>query len=135
MKGFSSGKKNINHLRSYLGRQKFLHTIWCNKDSYTSYGTFLCQKQAHLDPALKDYGYIEYFPERRNEILLNDTKFHESKRDYFTASLRQVNHLIQIGKPNLELTEPKWELYKVSISFERIRKFYIFIDLCINSLP
>ena len=91
--------------------------IWCNKDSYVSYGTFLCQKESDLDPALKDYGYIEYLQE---STLI---KSHESARDYFTASLRQVNHLIQIGEPNLELSEPKWELYKVSISFQYIRKF------------
>ena len=32
--------------------------------------------------------------------------------------LRQINHLIQIDeKPNLELKEPRWEIYKISISF------------------
>ena len=98
------------------------------------------RKQANLDPAAIDYGYIEYFRKsittisysrRTNgyEESLHFIKHHESKRDYYTASLRQVNHLIQIGTPNLELMEPKWELYKVSISFQRIRKFYILMDL------
>ena len=88
-------------------------------------------KQKGLDPALRDYGYIEYLQKSilddaehsLRETQLCSIKFHESSRDYFTASLRPVNHLIQIGEPNLELSEPKWELYKVSISFQQICKF------------
>ena len=101
------------------------------------------QKQTDLDPALRDYGYIEYIrksiPDDEEDSLkksvLCSIKFHESTRDYFTASLRQVNHLIQIGEPNLELSEPKWELYKVSISFQHIRKFNNLINLDIYLLP
>ena len=53
------------------------------------------------------------------EKKLENVKFHESTRDYFTPSLRQINHLIQIDeKANLEIMEPKWELYKISISFQ-----------------
>ena len=98
---------------------------------------FLSRKQVDVDPAMKDYGYIEYLRKSvgasnlsstasdnsQNEaeyfnLMSNHIKHHESKRDYYTASLRQVNHLVQIDeKPNLELSEPKWELYKISISF------------------
>ena len=99
---------------------------------------FLNRKQYYLDPVAKDYGYIEYFrksirtvPESIKEAW-NYIKHLESERDYFTASLRQVNHLIQIGPQNLELMEPKWELYKVSISFPIISKFYILIHFGIN---
>ena len=120
----------------------------------------LWRKQAHLDPAAKDYGYIEYLRKsakiiRENqrkrsalacesssaasnispiiEPMLSLIKFHETVRDYFTVSLRQVNHLVQIDEvPNLELMEPKWELYKISISFQN-RKFHkIFIDSSVN---
>ena len=53
------------------------------------------------------------------ELILQTVKFHEGERNCFTPSLRQINHLIQLdGKPNLELLEPKWELYKISISFQ-----------------
>ena len=98
----------------------------------------LHRKQEDVDPAVKDYGYIEYLHKsvvagnfgptasdiNQKEALLNLIRYHESKRDYFAASLRPVNHLVQIDeRPNLELSEPKWELYKVSISFQRIRKF------------
>ena len=118
------------------------HIIWYNRDSYVSYGKFLCNKQTDLDPALRDYGYIEYFQKSMpddeedslKESVLCSIKFHESRRDYFTASLRQVNHLIQIGEPNLELSEPKWELYKVSISFQHKCTFSNLIDLDIYLL-
>ena len=61
---------------------------------------------------------------RRKEDMSNQLKHYESERDYFTASLRPINHLLQIDpNPNRELAEPRWELYKVSISFEAISKF------------
>ena len=64
------------------------------------------------------------------EYMAKRIKAYEARRDYFTESLRQINHLIQIDeKPNVQLTEPEWELYKISISFQPICKFYIiFID-------
>ena len=99
----------------------------------------LCRKQAKVDPALIDYGYIEYLrksveagnistsdisKEEALNLMLYHIMYHESKRDYYTPSLRQVNHLVQIDeKPNLELSEPKWELYKISISFLPICEF------------
>ena len=55
------------------------------------------------------------------EKQIQYVKYNESRRDYYTPSLRQINHLIQIDeKPNLELMEPRWELYKISISFQHI---------------
>ena len=101
------------------------------KDSYVSHGSLLAQKQIHLPPAERDYGYLEYFkksfeidPSYRNE-LFERIKYQESERDYFSVSLKPINHLIQIDEqPNLELIEPKWELYKISISFEAMCKFH-----------
>ena len=77
------------------------------------------------DPTQTDYGYIEYFQKSMEnvsdsevkEVLFKKIKSEEARRDYYIESLKQINHLIQIGKPNFELTEPKWELYKISISF------------------
>ena len=91
----------------------------------------MSQKQINVHPAEKDYGYIKYLrqsleiapqshPPRSEALIWLD----EAQRDYFTESLRPINHLIQIDeKPNLELREPRWELYKISISFSRISKF------------
>ena len=119
-------------------------------DSHVSYGMLLCHKQKDLDPAAKDYSYIEYLQKSIRQLLnvpdsiqkdgvlrLNNSlvKFHESTRDYFSTSLRQVNNLIQIVKPNFELMEPKWELYKISISFQKIRKYNNLIYSGINLLP
>ena len=89
------------------------------------------QKQINLHPTQKDYGYIncmrqsmEMTPEAFSPLNEWIVRFDEAERDYFTPSLRQFNHLIQIDeKPNLELMEPRWELYKISISFQHIRKF------------
>ena len=73
-----------------------------------------------------DYEFIEYFhralalytdPDSRSRVL-HLINVNEVQRDYFTPSLRQFNHLVQIDeKPNLELTEPQCEIYKISISF------------------
>ena len=101
-------------------------------------------KQQDVDFAKRDYGYVGYFRKamensqedgsrdlsNRNlsikEKMTRQAMFHEGLRDYFTKSLRQINHLIQIDqKPNLELTEPKWELYKISVSFQTIGKFIV----------
>ena len=89
-----------------------------------------------MDKTKRDYGYIAYFRKATNntrehgdrdltgrglsvkEQTIRQTMFHEGQRDYFTASIRQINHLIQFDQqPNLEFMEPKWELYKISISF------------------
>ena len=96
--------------------------------SNLSYGTHLYQKQRFKDPTEIDFGYIEYLRKSmmnetcltRMEIQFKTVKFHEGLRDYCSPSLKQINHLIQLDqKPNLELKEPKWELYKISISFLR----------------
>ena len=77
-----------------------------------------------------DYGYIEYFKKAMNhpkcgrkQLIFMQVKFHEGQRDYYVPGLKPINHLIHIDeKPNYNITESKWELYKVSISFEQISK-------------
>jgi len=90
----------------------------------------LKDKQLDLNFIEQDYSYVQYLRKSMMKMtdppedMIQHVKFHEGKRDYFSPSLRQINHLIQIDeKPNLELMEPKWELYKISISFQEI-------DLC-----
>ena len=57
-------------------------------------------------------------PSQKQQIL-RTIRINEGIRDCYTPSLKQINHLIQIDeKPNLELMEPKWELYKISVSFQ-----------------
>ena len=114
------------------------------KNSPSSYAKLLFQKQKGVDFAEIDYGYVAYFRKamensqedgsrdlsNRNlshkEKLTRQTMFNEALRDYFTPSIRQISHLSHIDQqPNLELTEPKWELYKISVSFQTIGKFIV----------
>ena len=42
----------------------------------------------------------------------------EAIREFYTKSITEIKHLKQFDQtPNLELQEPKLELYKISISF------------------
>ena len=74
----------------------------------------------------KDFSYIDFFRKAyENEtqhgkkmLYLHQLRGTEAFRDFWTGSLRSVNHLIQIGSPNLELKEARCEIYKISISFE-----------------
>ena len=85
------------------------------------------------DHSKVDHGYIEYFrkamevdpcPSNRKS-LFHQIKFFEGIRDYYSQSLKHINHLIQIDeKPNLEFMEPKWELYKISISFQPVGRYH-----------
>ena len=89
------------------------------------------KKQMNVDLPRWDYGFIEYYhkalalytdPDKRSE-LLHKIKLNEVQRDYFTPSLRDISHLIQIDeKPNLEMKEPRCEIYKISLSFQPQRK-------------
>ena len=84
------------------------------------------QQDTQKEASKRNYDFIEYFrksyelmpnPECK-ELAYYQLLEHEAIRDYHIESLRQVNHLLQIDQqPNFELTEPKEELYKISVSF------------------
>ena len=92
------------------------------------YGSWLESKQddAGIEPSKHNFGYIDYYrkshaletdPEKK-ELVYNQILEQEAFRDYHIESLRPINNLLQIDrKPNLELMEPKEELYKISVSF------------------
>ena len=76
-----------------------------------------------------DYSYIKHyynayerFPDgsKNKNHTWNMILDAESARDFFAvSSLRQFNHLIQFDdNPNLNIKEPIWELYKISLTFE-----------------
>ena len=85
-----------------------------------------------IEPSKRNYDYIDYYrksyeletdPEQK-ELSFYQVLEQEAFRDYHTESLRPINNLLQIDrKPNLELTEPKEELYKISVSFQPKRKW------------
>ena len=74
-----------------------------------------------------DYSYIEYYEKSyenlknspaRQKSLLNAIQNAKQLRDYHTGSIKQINHLIQFdSQPNLDLKEPRWEIYKITLSF------------------
>ena len=89
------------------------------------------EEDTHEDASKRNYDYIEIY-RKSHELVLADPSvdaegkehsYHsllerEAIRDYHIESLRQINNLLQIDqKPNLELAEPKEELYKISVSF------------------
>ena len=68
-------------------------------------------------------------PEQRQRML-HQIKFHEARREYYTESLKPINHLVQLDeKPNTEFMEPKWDLYKITLSFQAKSRLH-----CGNSL-
>ena len=106
-----------------------------------SYAMHLYQKQliprevggvfSHYSREGMDYGYIEYlYKAMANETnasakmsMFHQIKGHEAYREYYSPSLWSINHLIQLDQqPNLELKEPRWEIYKISLSFLAKRK-------------
>lgn len=92
-------------------------------------GHGLEKRQENIPWDEKDYSYIEYY-QKAYELERNPTEkrlyFHFFRgavvqQYYFTGSLWQINHLIQFdSKPNLELKEPRLEIYKISLSFINI---------------
>lgn len=82
------------------------------------------RKQLSSDPGTVDFGYIEFFRKAMMNQSNSDRKLdlkyqillNEVLRDFHKGSLWQIKHLIHIdGKPNLELVEPRWEIYKISL--------------------
>lgn len=73
----------------------------------------------------RDYNFIEDYRkaytleqglDKRNYfVLLKDA---EARHDYDTGLMMDIKHLIQLDPtPRRDLTEAKWEIYKISISF------------------
>lgn len=89
-------------------------------------GEALAQKQMKLPWSEKDYSYIDFYrkayenetqPSEKSRSLYT-LQESEARRDFYAGSIRQINHLIQFDpKPNLELNEPRCEIYKISVSF------------------
>lgn len=82
------------------------------------------QDDAEIEPSKRNFEYIEYYRKAyelethpgQKEFFHFEILEQEAFRDYHTETLRQIDNLIQIGKPNFELKEAKEELYKISVS-------------------
>ena len=100
-----------------------------------SRGYYLEITQTDSDiPAVNwDYEFVEFYrkacaqseltsAEEKKDILFA-LENGEALRDYYTGAIGEIKHLVQLDStPNLELKEPKWELYKISVSFPFVRK-------------
>ena len=42
-------------------------------------------------------------------------------RDYFTGQITEIHHLVQLDRSPNNLQEARWDIYKISFSFELIR--------------
>ena len=100
--------------------------------SLKSCGLSIQQQQSNIPWPEKDYSYIDFYLkayENETEPVQKIDRLHflrlnEADRDFYTGSIRQINHLIQFDpKPNLELKEVRQEIYKISVSFEPNCKF------------
>ena len=51
--------------------------------------------------------------------MIHSLRHSEATKDFYTESIKQFNPLIQFDpEPNIELTEARVELYKITISFD-----------------
>ena len=88
---------------------------------------WLAGRDADVSWEDKDYTYLDFYRksyEYENEPLKKTAFFNQwreaiARREYHTGSIRPINHLIQFDKkPNIEVKEARWEIYKISVSFE-----------------
>ena len=80
-----------------------------------------------------DFSYIEHYKKAyaltadtdpNKQPLANMIIEEEALKEFYTPSLKSIKPLIQLDdKPNLEIEEPQWELYKVSVSFQTTGEF------------
>ena len=78
-----------------------------------------------------DYDYVDYYRKayeytdscKEKEESLYDWRNAEALRDFYTGSVTEIKHLIQLDRTPCDLKEPKWELYKISISFSFVCEY------------
>ena len=84
------------------------------------------QSQSNIPSVDWDYGFAEYYrksyendtPGFRKQSVWLDWQNAEAMRDFYSGSITEIKHLVQLDQTtNRDLQEPKWELYKISISF------------------
>ena len=89
-----------------------------------SYGLWWYTSQHFVPWSEKNFGYLDYYRkgyENETDPAAKDAALaclqqQEARRDFHTASMKQINHLIQFDpEPNTELREARWELYKISV--------------------
>ena len=85
----------------------------------------------HLPETEMNYSYIEYYrksyqyehrPYKKEETMIC-IQYDEAMRDYFTGQITEIRHLVQFDQKPSDLKEAKWDVYKISFSFDVTRKY------------
>ena len=81
--------------------------------------------EENTPPSQWDYSFVEYY-RKAYEFENNDAMKYsfwislreaEARRDFYTGMIKEIKRLEQFDStPNLELKEPKWEIYKITIN-------------------
>ena len=75
-----------------------------------------------------DYSYLDYYKKAyenspdtdpHKKSLFEMILYGEASKEFYTPSMKHIKPLVQFDKPNFEIVEPQWELYKVSLSFQQ----------------
>ena len=115
----------------YILNHNIGHNCWrkisSKSNSHKRYSAWFQCKQKGIPRADWDWSFLEYQrksvetedePERKSKML-HSLRHCEATKDFYTESIKQINPLIQFDpEPNIEITEARVELYKISISFD-----------------
>ena len=69
----------------------------------------------------KAYQY-EHRPYKKEEAMIC-IQYDEAMRDYFTGQITEIRHLVQFDQKPSDIKEAKWDVYKISFSFDITRKY------------
>ena len=81
--------------------------------------------EENTPPAQWDYSFVEYYRKAYENAQNDMAKYGamitwrqgEARRDFYTGMIKEIKRLEHIDStPNLELKEPKWEIYKITIT-------------------
>ena len=72
----------------------------------------------------EDYSYMDFYKKAfenaknrsQKELYFSELVYHEAHRDYHEGSFKEFKALKQIGPPDHEVKEAKWDLFKISMS-------------------
>ena len=81
--------------------------------------------EENTPPSQWNYSFVDYYQkayefEEKDELKCNFRillRQAEARRDFYTGMIKEITRLEQFdSKPNLELREPQWEIYKITIT-------------------
>ena len=137
-------EQKITILHDLLRAEKLLSL--CESDDYERYakmalqiepndpqflkcvGEGLDRKQLYTPWSEKDYSYIDFYRKSyenltvKNAEDLHQLRIAEARRDFWTGSIKEIKHLLQLTPPNIQLKEARCEIYKITVAFASYSK-------------